>query len=147
MLGWHVPEPPTKGVADIGDDSATPRASAAGHASCRPLDALTPPHYDREPFRAGLSLRVIHNRIGEAMKIELYVPTSTPTSSEKAKAWMPCPPPMYRMTMTINVVNDVSNVRLKVWLMLVLIMSAVTWGDLPRTSRIRSKTTIVSLSE
>ena len=44
-------------------------------------------------------------------------------------------------------VNDVSNVRLRVWLMLVLMIFSVSCGDLPFTSRIRSKTTIVSFNE
>ena len=34
----------------------------------------------------------IHSSAGEATKIELYVPTSTPTTRAKAKPWIPCPP-------------------------------------------------------
>jgi len=36
--------------------------------------------------------RLIQNRAGEATKIELYVPTITPTTREKAKAWIAWPP-------------------------------------------------------
>ncbi len=35
--------------------------------------------------QAALLLLNIHNRAGEAMKIELYVPTSTPTTKANAK--------------------------------------------------------------
>lgn len=90
---------------------------------------------------------VIHSRAGDATKIELYVPTVTPTTKANAKPWMPSPPMKYRIRTTINVVNEVSIVRLKVWLMLLLIMSPVRSGLFPRTSRIRSKTTIVSFNE
>lgn len=33
-----------------------------------------------------------HSNTGEATKTELYVPTITPTTKEKAKAWIPEPP-------------------------------------------------------
>ena len=52
--------------------------------------------------------------IGDAIKIELYVPTMMPMEKAKAKPWIPDPPIMYSTTVTINVVNDVSRVRLKV---------------------------------
>ena len=54
---------------------------------------------------------------------------------------------MYMMIVTINVVTPVNNVRLNVWLTLRLTIPSVTRGLLPRTSRTRSKTTIVSLTE
>jgi hypothetical protein len=48
------------------------------------------------------------------MKIELYVPATTPTTRAKAKPWIPEPPNTYRIITTINVVKEVSNVRFKV---------------------------------
>ena len=68
-------------------------------------------------------------------------------SSVSAKSLIAPPPQMKRTVTVINVVSDVSNVRLNVWLILVLIMPSVRLGLLPRTSRIRSKTTIVSFNE
>ena len=49
--------------------------------------------------------------------------------------------------MARNAVPEVRIVRLKVWLTDLSIISAVTYGLLPRSSRSRSKITIVSLIE
>ena len=87
------------------------------------------------------------SRIGEAIAIELYVPTITPHITAKAKSRMPGPPNTYITPTARNVVKLVSSVRLMHWLIPALTMSGLTWASLPRTSRMRSNTTIVSFSE
>ena len=54
---------------------------------------------------------------------------------------------MYSTPTTRNTVNDASTVRLRVPLTLSLMICGVRAGFLPRTSLIRSNTTIVSLTE
>src|SRR5690606_2938970 len=76
----------------------------------------------------------IQRRAGVAMNTVLYVPTNTPISIANAKAWMPEPPKKYSTSTTINVVNAVSNVRLRVWLTALLIISLVSRGLLPLIS-------------
>ena len=65
----------------------------------------------------------------------------------KANPCSASPPKKYSTTTTSKTVKDVNNVRLMVWLVLSLTIFGVMSGSLPRTSRIRSKTTIVSLTE
>ena len=64
-----------------------------------------------------------------------------------AKPWSPSPPKMYRITTTSHAVNDVRIVRLRVWLIASLTIFVGQCGVFPLISRIRSKITIVSLTE
>ena len=76
------------------------------------------------------------------------MPTTTPTISVKANAWMISPPKMNKAISTSRVVPLVIKVRASVWFTEVL----TTWtGVLFRMrgkfSRMRSNTTMVSFSE
>ena len=75
------------------------------------------------------------------------MPTTTPITITNEKSLTPSPPNMYSTMTTRNTVIDAKMVRVSVWFTLSLIMCSVRIGLLPRTSRIRSKTTIVSLTE
>src|SRR6476620_4841290 len=88
-----------------------------------------------------------HNTTGDATYTELYVPVTMPTRNANAKLCTPSPPKKYRITTTINTVNTVRIVRLRVWLTASLTIFAVRFGDLPLISRKRSNVTIVSFTE
>ena len=56
--------------------------------------------------------------IGEATKIEEYVPMEIPTIKAKTKLEILRPPKIYMVTNTISVVREVLIERVNVWLML-----------------------------
>ena len=55
--------------------------------------------------------------MGEAMKMELSVPDTTPIVMAKANGWMLLPPRKRMQSNTISVENEVLMVRASVWLM------------------------------
>ena len=87
------------------------------------------------------------SNIGAAIAMDEYVPMMMPKPIARVKPLSPEPPKMYIISTTINVVKDVKMVLEIVWLMLLVITCGLRERALPRFSRIRSKTTIVSFSE
>ena len=82
------------------------------------------------------------------MKIEEYVPTTTAIMIAREKSRRTAPPKKKRQTIGMTVTVLVRMVRLNVWLMLeFMISSIVPRRPLARPSRMRSKTTMVSLIE
>src|SRR5438093_13076977 len=69
--------------------------------------------------------RVHHSTIGEAIKIEEYVPTTTPMMMAREKSRSTAPPNKNRQKIGINVTVLVRIVRLSVWLMLEFIISSM----------------------
>jgi hypothetical protein len=57
------------------------------------------------------------------MKIDEYVPTTTPIIMTRMKSLIAATPAQYMVTKTINVVNDVSAVLESVWFILKLMIS------------------------
>src|SRR5690606_8458458 len=86
--------------------------------------------------------------MGDATKIDEYVPIKMPTIIAKANPRSTSPPNINRTTTTSKVVRDVMNVRLSVSLKdLFTSRSKVSVLNRFENSRIRSKTTTVSLME
>jgi len=85
--------------------------------------------------------------IGAAIAIDEYVPTMMPKPMAKVNPLNAWPPKMYIIRTTMKVVNDVNSVLERVWLILFEIILGLSVASLPRFSLIRSKTTMVSLSE
>ena len=83
------------------------------------------------------------------MKIELYVPTTTPTIKANTKPLMLSPPKRKMVNNTTNVESEVLMVRLNVLLSALFISSSSPFllPYNPTYSRIRSNTTTVSLIE
>ena len=86
--------------------------------------------------------------IGDAIKIEEYVPITIPNVRTNAKSYNSTAPPMMRAIIEISVVNEVLIVRPNVWLIDILIKVGVETFTLEfEFSLILSKITIVSLIE
>ena len=71
-----------------------------------------------------------------------------PMNRARAKSLIAPPPKISSMTTVSKVVSDVSSVRLRVWLMLRFAISVYVLSRYsPLSSRMRSNTTMVSLTE
>src|SRR4029434_6952383 len=92
--------------------------------------------------------RVHHRTIGDAMKMDEYVPTMTPIRKENAKSFRTGPPKKYSARTVSKTVPPVRIVRESVSLIDVFI-TCVTDPDhrSRKPLRMRSKTTILSLME
>src|SRR3954470_18693353 len=92
--------------------------------------------------------RVHQRTIGDAMKMDEYVPTITPIRNENAKSLRTGPPKKYNASTVNKTVPPVRIVRDSVSLIEVFITSAPDPDNRSRKPlRIRSKTTILSLIE
>ena len=65
--------------------------------------------------------------IGAAIAIEEYVPMMMPKPMANVKPLRAGPPKMYMISTTMKVVNDVRIVLEIVWLMLSVMVAAVSW--------------------